>query len=235
MKKLKLTFFAFGLFFMHSSLCLAQIPIVGSEELLDKLRLNKGINGIETVPYSNIKGDPYYFKDFQKGKLIVNTGQKFDVNIRYDIYANEMHLNSNNEIYAIIHPEKVKLIEVDSIKFIYSDYVKSPDDKTPGGGSYFILRAEGKCKLLVKKNIRIQDAEPSKLYQDAKPAKFILTTDTYYLKTGDNTAVRIKSKNDLIFVLGDKKDALLSFISSEKLGIKNIEDLVKIVSYYNGL
>jgi len=235
MKKLGLFFFAFGLFMINSALCQSQILMVGSEDILDKMRLNKGVNGIETIPYANIKGDPYYFKDFQKGKLIVNTGQKVDVNLRYDIYANEMHINNNNEIYAIIHPEKIKLIEVDSIKFIYSDYVKSPDDKTPGKGSYFILETAGKCNLLLKKNIRIQDAEPAKLYQDAKPPKFILTTDTYYLKTGDNPAVRIKSKNDLISMLSDKKDALLRYISSEKLGTKNVEDLVKIVSYYNGL
>ena len=235
MRKFRLTFFAFSLFILHSSLSYCQLPIVGSEDILDKMRLNKGINVIETIPYANIKGDPYYFKDFQKGKLIVYSGQNYDVNIRFDIYANEMHLKTDNEIFAIIHPEKVKLIEVDSIKFIYSDYLKSTDDKTPGGSSYFIVKTDGKCKLLVKKNIRIQDAEPAKLYQEAKPAKFIFTSDTYYLKTGDNNAVRIKSKNDLISVLGDKKDALLNFIGSQKLGIKNIDDLLKIVSYYNGL
>ena len=66
MRKFRLTFFAFSLFILHSSLSYCQLPIVGSEDILDKMRLNKGINGIETIPYANIKGDPYYFKDFQR-------------------------------------------------------------------------------------------------------------------------------------------------------------------------
>lgn len=222
--------FCLNLFSVHS-----QIPVLGSETMLNKLRLNKGINGIENILYSSIKGDPYIFKDFQKGKLIVTSGEKFDVNIRYDIYANEMHLKDNNEIYAIIHPEKVKLIEVDSLKFIYSGYIKSVGVETTNDGSYFIVKTDGRCKLLVKKNIRIQDAEPPKLYQDAKPAKFILTNDTYYFKLGDNSAVRISNKKELLSVLSDQKEALNRFISSNKLDVKNIKDIIRIITYYNGL
>jgi len=213
----------------------SQIPMVGSEEILDKLRLNKSINGIESVPYSNINGDPYIYKDFETGKLTVITGEKYDVNVRYDIYANQIHLKTDNVIYAIIHPEKVSLIEAGDLKLIYSDYKKSAGEGTTDGSSYFIVKADGKCKLLIKKNIRIQDAEPAKLYQEAKPAKFILMEDTYYLKSGDKSAVRIKSKNDILNVLSDKKEALDSFITSNKIGVKKIEDLDKIVSHYNSL
>jgi hypothetical protein len=39
----------------------------------------------------------------------------------------------------------------------------------------------------------------------------------------------------LLSVLGDQKDALSRFIVSNKLGIKDIGDMVKIVSYYNSL
>ena len=89
--------------------------------------------------------------------------------------------------------------------------------------------------LLIKKNIRVQDAEPAKLYQEAKPPKFVATADTYYLKPEGKSAVRIKNKKDLLTVLADKSDALDSYISSNKLGVKEIEDLAKIVAYYNSL
>lgn len=220
-----------------ASVCSAQsqMMVVGSESILDKLRLNKGINGVETALYSDLKGDPYIYKDFKKGKLIVSSGKKFDVNIRYDMYANEMHLKDKNEIYAIIHPENVALIEADSLKFIYSKYVKSSREETSKDYSYFILKTDGVCKLLIKKQMRIQDAVPPQLYQDAKPAKFILTDDTYYLKLNDESAVRIRNEKELLLVLAAKKDAITSFIHKNKLKIKDIEDMVKIVSYYNKL
>jgi hypothetical protein len=216
----------------------SQNVVAGSDDLLFKLRLNKGINGIENATYSSIVGNPYIFRDFRKGKLIVNSGEEFNVNIRYDIYAAEMHLKDNNQIYAIIHPETVKLIETDSLKFIYSGYVKSlkrPADNTPDESTYFIEKTDGKCKLLVMKNMRIQDSEPAKLYQDAKPAKFILTNDTYYLKLEGKNAVRIRKMSELLSLLSDHKETLKKFISSNKLGIKDLEDLVRIVSYYNNL
>ncbi len=213
----------------------AQVEVSGTQFMLNKLRLNKGIEGIPVTLYEDIKGDPYLFRDFQKGVLSVLNDQKFDVEIRYDLYANQMHLKNKDQIYAIIHPEKVQLIEAGDYKFIYSAYLNSPKDDEPSSSSYFILKTGGKCTLLVKKNIRIQDAELPTLYQAAKPAKFVLTADTYFLKNDGGSAVQIRNKKDLLTVLKDKSDAVKSFISSNKLGVKEIEDLAKIVAYYNSL
>src|SRR5665647_429045 len=163
--KLSNLFIIAGLFFILTVFSVhAQEPVAGSETLLDKLRLNKAANGNLTTQYTDISGNPYLFKDFKKGQLVVNSGGKFDVFVRYDMYANEMHIKNNGEVYAIIYPEKVKSIEVDSLKFIYSRYVNSSGEEPAKIGCYFIVKADGKCKLLVKKTIRIQDAEPPKLY-----------------------------------------------------------------------
>ena len=213
----------------------AQVEIPGTEFMLNKLRLNKGLEGIQSTLYKDIQGDPFIFKDFQKGELYIMSGEKATVNIRYDIYADQMHLKDSNMIYAIIHPEKVKQIEAGDYKFIYSVFVNSPGDDEPAMSSYFLIKTEGKCMLLIKKNIRVQDGEPAKLYQEAKPPKFVATADTYYLKPEGKSAVRIKNKKDLLNVLADKSDALDSYISSNKLGVKEIADLAKIVAYYNSL
>lgn len=224
-----------GLFLINISIVLSQIPVLNSGFLLDKLRLNGSTNGIQTVLYANINGDPFLYKDFKKGILSVDGAGKYDVLLRYDIFSNQMHLLVQNEIYAIIHPEKVNLIEIDSLKIIYSRYVKSIGDKTSSDAGYFIVKADGRCKLLVKKNIRLQDAEPEKPFQDAKPPKFILKEDTYYLKLKDQSAVKIKNEKELLAFLADQNQALVIFIKSNKLDIKNIKDLAKVVHYYNGL
>jgi len=220
---------------MQIPIAKSQIPVAGSETLLDKLRLNKATNGDVTTLYADVNGNPYLFKDFKKGQLIVNSGGKFDVFVRYDMYANEMHIKNNGEVYAIIYPEKVKSIEVDSLKFIYSRYVNSSGEEPAKIGCYFIVKADGKCKLLVKKNIRIQDAEQPKLYVDAKPAKFIPSNDTYYLKPKAQNALKIRNEKDLLSSLADQKVALNKFMKSNKLRIKDIDDLIKIVNYYNSL
>jgi len=235
MKNIKLLLLTIGLFIIQISAVQSQISVMDSETILDKLRLNKGENGANANMYSDITGDPYLFKDFKQGKLITISGKTIDVNIRYDIYSNAMQIKDKNEIYGIIHPEKLLSIEVDSLIFIYSKYMKSSDETPEKVGSYFILKKDGKCKLLVKKNIRIQDSEPAKPYQDAKPAKFIVKDDTYFLKIKDGVAKKIRSEKELLSVLSDQKEKLSKFISSNNLHFKNVVDLHQIVSYYNGL
>jgi hypothetical protein len=213
----------------------SQLPMVGSEQILDKLRLNKGIEGMNDIEYTSIQGDPFIFKNFAVGSLTAINGEKFSVEVRYDMYANEMHIKNKDEIFAIIHPEKVKLIEADKYKFIYSQYVKSAGEENNGDSSYFIMDVDGKCKLLIRKNMRIQDAEPAKLYQEAKPAKFVAKSDLYYIKLDDKSAVKIKNEKELIAVLADKSNELKSFIKTNHLSVGKVEDLNKIVSYYNSL
>lgn len=230
------SFFAFfSLSILFALSASAQNVVPGSQELLDKLRLNKSISQVDGESYSSINGDPYLFKDFKPGKMTMNSGETYQLGFRFDMYASQMHMKEKGNIFTILDPEKIKLIEVDGLKFIYSNYLKSLDDKRNQDGSYFILEIEGKCKLLVKKNIRIQEAEPPKLYQDAKPAKFILNNDFYYLKLNDENAVKIKTEKELLKVLSDKKSELSNYIHSNNLEIKKMEDVKKIVIYYNRL
>lgn len=234
MKLAKLFIFISLLIICNGSI-IAQIPVLGTDEILEKLRLKREVEGNFNIYYKDVEGDPYIFRDFHEGALYVLPDKKFTVNIRYDMYADQMHLKDKDQIYAIIHPERVKLIEADDYKFIYSSYIKSPGNDEPKQSSYFILKTDGKCKLLIKKNMRVQDAETERLYQEPEPAKFIATGDYYFLKLDDMSAVRIRNKKDLLTVLEGKSDAIDSYIRTKKLDVREIEDLADIITYYNSL
>jgi len=213
----------------------AQNVVPNSETLLARLRLNGSIGGIKNETYEKIAGDPFIYKNFHEGELILKNGDIYPSILRYDIFGDQIHLKNGDEIYGIIHPEKIALIVVDTTKFLYSAYLNSPALRSTKAESYFILKTDGKCKLLIRKNIRIQDAEPPKLLQDAQPAKFIHTNDSYYLKVENETAILIRSKQDILFVLADQKTAVNQYISSNKFNVKKITDLIRIVDYYNSL
>jgi len=232
---IKSSVFFFCITFLSSYAVHSQIIVPGSESLLAKLRLNEGIEGIKSETYDNITGDPYIYKDFHEGELTLQNGETYRLNLRYDIYGNQVHLKDNDNIFGIIHPEKIALIVIDTVRLLYCNYGNSAESKSFRNGSYFILKNDGKCKLLIKKNIRIQDAEPPKLYQDAKPAKFIQTNNTCYLKLEDNNAVLIRNKKDILSVLKNKKEAITAYLNSNNPNIKKIEDLSGIINYYNSL
>jgi len=211
----------------------SQVLVLGTQSMLDKLRLNKGIEGISDIYYSEILGDPFIAADFADGKVILKSGDLFDVELRYDIYADQMQFRTEGEIYIISNYRQIQSVILEDMEYIYTDYSISFGTDDPDGVAYFALLVDGECKLLERKNIRIQEPEPPKLYQEAKPAKFILKDDSYYLKLGEKSAVKIKSKKDLVEILSDQQDNLKTFIRSNKLSTGKREDLIKIISFYN--
>lgn len=209
-----------------------QVYMEGSEELVNRLRLNKTISGMEKVTYADIAGDAFLYKDFAPGKIVLGSGEIFQLKMRYDIYSGKIQFKDRDQVFELMNPDKIASITIDTLKFEFAGINKS---EASDESSFFILGADGKCKLLIKKNVRLQPAEAPKAYQEARPAKFIHTGDTYYLKLEDRGAVKVNNKKDILIVLADKKDELDKFISSHKLGTKSEEDLVKIISFYNKL
>jgi hypothetical protein len=200
-----------------------------------KLRLNKSADGIDKVAYSSIDGDPYIYRDFVTGKLILRTGEILQIDLRYDTYSDQIQFKDKDQIFKVINENNLALVVIDTIMFQYCMYQKSKDDQTSVENSWFILQKNGKCNLLIKKNVRLQAAELPKAYQEAKPAKFIHIADTYYLKKESKNAVRVSGKKDLLSILSDKEKEVSEYIKTNKLGVKDLDDLVKIISFYNSL
>jgi hypothetical protein len=235
MKTVKLPLILLGLLISVNSVNSQLVVVPGSETLLDKLRLNKGVQGIQYETYTTTVGDPFLYKKFHEGEIIFKNGETYKLNLRYDIYSDQVHLKDNDKIYGIIHPEALASISIDTLKLLYCNFVRSPADQSFEAG-YFILKTDGKCKLLVRKKIRIQDSEPPKGLQEARPSRFVAMDDAYYVKQeGKSTAVRINGKKDLLTVLEDRKEEINRLIKSEKLKAKSEADLTKIVTFYNSL
>lgn len=213
----------------------AQYQVPGSEDLLNKMRMKVGGNVLNNVKYDEIKGSPYIFPAFKQATIITQKGENVKLPVRYDLYANEMEVKNESGIYSIAQPEIIKLIITDSIKLIYSSYKNASGQDESRKHSYFILRSDGKCMFLIKKELRLQDSEKPKLYQDAKPAEFIFLKDSYFFKIGDNDAVRINNKNDALEIMADKESQIGAFIKENRINPGKAEDLEKLTEYYNSL
>lgn len=213
----------------------AQYQVLGSDELMIKMRMKIGGNVLDKVTYKDIKGSPYLFPGFKPATIITHKDEAIVIPVRYDLYANEMEVKNESGIYAIAQPEIIKMIITDSLKFIYCGFINSSEAVDAGKYSYFILRSQGKCSLLIKKGIRLQDPEKPKLYQDARPAEFVFLRDSYYLKMGENAAVRINNKADVLAVMADKESQAGTFIKENRINLNKVEDLQKLTEYYNSL
>lgn len=214
---------------------MSQDVVPGSDLLLARIRLNESMYGNKYSSYDDIAGDPYIYKDFKPGQLIFRTGETAIADMRYDINADLIHIKIKDIIFAIGFPEKLTMVRIDTLTFINDIIIRNEARDTSTKSSWFIVAVEGKCNLLVKKNMRIQDPEPAKILQDAKPARFVHTADNYYLKQQNGHAVLIKTKNNLTSVLSDHKEEIVAFMKLHGSMVNRIEDLSAIVQYYNEL
>jgi hypothetical protein len=212
-------------------------PTEASElELLNRLRLDRNMKAMEEVSYERIEGDPFLYQDFVRGNLLLKTGESIPLNFRFDIFKGEIQFGKKDEIYALINPERVSSVLMDTLRFVYSGYLKSPEDISSVENSWFILKKDGKVRLLIRKNLRLQAVTPPKPYkEEGSPAKFIHTRDTYYVQPEGGSAVKIDNKKNLLDLLPDKNGKLDSFIKANNLDVKKVDDLAKIISFYNSL
>ncbi|PTS99952.1 hypothetical protein DBR11_11285 [Pedobacter sp. HMWF019] len=98
--------------------------------------------------------------------------------------------------------------------------------------NYYEVLAEGKVTLL-KKEVRIvSETIP---YGSSAPVKSVANAQLYYLYTNDTMTQIKKDKKSMGNLLKGNDFNLTKYISDNNLNIKNDEDLVKIINYYNSI
>ena len=153
------------------------------------------------------------------------------VHLRYNIYQDEIEFINQKNIYYLAKEvgRKVHFIHLKSTYKVF--YV---DDKH----QYFKVYVDGETSLLAKHRIRYFEAKhPGSSYENPKPPKFKRLKDDWYIAINNRKMIKISgiNKKEFIACFGDRSEIIKSFLNENKLNYKHIEDLKKIVQYYNSL
>lgn len=229
MKTSSITFF----FLLFISMGYAQMEVSGMDNILLKLQIKNDIEGAVDNSYTNIEGNPFMYENFSPGEIKIKNDGIHKGLLRFDKYAGEIHFKKLDNVFAIAFPEKIEYIDIDGVRFIYSDYILPNSKVKKNASTYFVQVVDGWCKLLIKKNTVLKESKPSVGIVEAKPAKFIDNKDSFFIKIGDDPAELIQNNKTLLLALADKETQIATFIKKEKLSYKKIEDLKKIINYYN--
>ena len=148
--------------------------------------------------------------------------------IRYNIYEDEIEFIKENSIYYLVREVGRRIYFLDS-KFIYKVY------RLDGANRYFRVHEEGKYSLLAKQKVRrIEPKVARSGYDRAKPGNYRRIKDEYYLALDNNSVQKLpKNKKEFIEVFGDKSEIIQSFMKQNKLNHRRLDDLKKIIQYYN--
>lgn len=176
--------------------------------------------------YNQIKGSPYINEEFVNGTIINDSASYQGILLRYNAYEDRMEFKpkSGVELYFDT-PEKYKQFIIADKKYVYCNELHE----------YFELLQEGKISLLKKESIFLNESEPAQPFKDPKPAEFRTKPPVYYISINNGDFVKIKKDKDLLDIISSNKKEVQTYISKNKLKVKNEEDLQKIISYYNQL
>lgn len=149
------------------------------------------------------------------------------VPLKYNIYKDEMEFLKNGQI-LFLNKQAGREVLFNSLNKKYEVF------NFEGELRYFITHNLGKNRLLSREIVKYSEAKPAATsYQNDKAADFKRKDDIFYLES-NNTIIEIPSKKKKFYsIFGNNAAKIKKFVKSNKLNIKETEDLKNIVEYLN--
>lgn len=188
-------------------------------------------------PSPEVAGYPFLSNDWKYGTVIIMDNRKFDsVRIRLNIYSQQVHFLSRDNLEVAVDKGYIREILLPAA--------------TPGGGAkidfengfpavdvqdvnnFYQVLVRGKISLLlsIRKIIATEKDEMS-----GEERKEYKTYQDYYAFNGKTMERIRKDKNFMENLLADQKDKVDAFVTANKLKLKSMEEIQRLIEYYNTL
>lgn len=181
---------------------------------------------------SNFKGSPFYNEGWKTGTVTVNDGIEYkDIQLRFNVYNDELWYKKTEENIIVINRVNVKAFRWKDENGM-AHFEKCFIQKKP----YYmeIIYADQHFqiyKMLTKKFIKKDNTSSNSYNSDQKDQYVWGKSALYHRKNG--RLLEIGSKDKEFFLLfGQQKSAIQKFAKSNKLKIKNKEDVKEMFTHY---
>lgn len=185
---------------------------------------------------ADVSGSPFFSNDYHFADILLANGRRFkSVRMRLDMDAQEMHFISANSVESFMEAGSVKEIAYTDTAATITGYLFRtgyPAVEGKNSKTFYQVLINGKAELLrlVDKKISERKDEISGIIN-----KEYETREEYYLFVKGEMKRLKKDRNFLSGVFADQQTALEQYIQSNKLNVKNMQDIEKLINYYNSL
>jgi hypothetical protein len=177
-------------------------------------------------------GSQYLNEIYQEGTAIIDSSKEENRLMRYNAYTDEMEfLSKEQKPLRLLKRENIEVIlNGKKYQVLYYNF------KNKIAKGYFNPLNEGEVVLYLQPKKRLSRAEaPDNGYDDLAPAKYENKFE-YYLKNGDKPITKIEiNRKAILNQLGDRKEAIKSYIKENNLRLSKLEDVIEVLNYYNGV
>jgi hypothetical protein len=180
--------------------------------------------------YTRVKGDPFLFTDtFVPGTVTIGNKTFKKVDIKYDIYNDELIALSENGLILRLNKEVIEAFSFNWHERIYQ-FRKMGSDSLKNPNGFVNVLVDGDVSLLVK-----YKKEILYLAVDNRYDLFNQSHRIYVVKEGETFSVN--SRKELLGLLNSRKQEIKSFINSKDLKVSknNPDSFRSVIEYYNDL
>ncbi len=222
------------LFALSNEYCIAQTNDVFKPTIIDFYNQLKFQTALTENEADNITGSPYLDSSFHQGYILTSDSLIYQgVNMRYNNYKDVVEFKKNGQdIYEIPISFPILQLKFEGIIFERKEY------KTEGKLKYGFFQPilKGKTSLYSQQRVILEKAKLASLYNESKLAHFKITPSKYYLqKNKDKELVSFSNKKELLSILNDNENKLSTFIKKNKLKVKDEQDILQVLDYYNSI
>jgi hypothetical protein len=225
------------LLLVNCKIATAQNVVNGGEGVQGSVKIFDADGKLFINPYIDVAGSPFFLDDWKFGKLKVADNSLYSgIRLKLDILNQQVHFLKADNIEMVAPVGMIREITLfDSSKIIpviYFFQCGFPAVDNQDGKNFYRVISDGKIKLLesVRKSIHQDKNE----YEGTVQKEFRQYEEYYFFS--DNKMYRIKKDKKFILGLMTPNEAKIeNYITQNNLSYKSIDDIKKIVDYYNSL
>jgi hypothetical protein len=176
------------------------------------------------------------FELWHEGKIVLATGDTLKGLVKYDLQQDLVQHMVKSQQAEVYTARKVMYFEIfdESIRhyrrFFTLPFATATGYKTP---LFFELLEEGKMTLLTREFLEYKTYNSP--YYAMSYSRLILNHKYYFLKEDGSIIEFTGNKNDLLDMMGNKSDDVEKYMKVNHLRFDDVQDLARIVDYYNSL
>jgi len=230
--KIRYLIYLSGLLFL-SQASPAQTNIISSAaDLFNFLNSDHDYIKARNDRYSAIEGSPYLDDEFRPGSLSFGNTKYTGIQLRYNSYEGYFEFETEQGV-KYFDPRLTRIdtvwLEGDTFLYVYFQSGRA-------GKQTFMKAAHlGPTSVYLHNEIILTQPEEATGYVAAKPASFEKLAESIYVQEEGKPAVEFKGKKSIEDIFPEHQAELSRFIKSEKLKLKDAEDVARICKYYDSL
>ncbi len=187
--------------------------------------------------YADVNGTPFYNPEYRYANIILQKGRSFNsIKTKINLESQQVNFVSANGVECYMEAGVVREVNYEdtSATGIQKIVFKSgfPPVDRQGQSHFYRVLVDGNCSLL---KAIIKHVGERKNELSGEVAKDFEKTEEYYLYVNGQIKRVKKDKEFILNMLSNKKEQVSQFITDKKINIKNTEQLLALVNYYNTL